>query len=325
MRQGSDCTGPHAPVPAIVTVALNPCIDVSTSVDHIVADRKLRCTQPHYEPGGGGINVARAIGRLGGEALAIYPAGGAAGELLRSLLDGERLGQRPLPIGAWTRENINVLEEATGRQFRLVFPGPALEPRDWETCLSEIDSLRPRPAWVVASGSLPPGVPVDFYARLARWAKESNARLVVDASGAALEAALNEGVFLAKPSLREFLELAGLADADEGSLLTEARKRVFAGACEILVLSLGVAGVLWVAREGAERVTPPTVPAKSTVGAGDTLLAGIVLALHRGSPLPDAVRFGVAAAAATVMKPGTELCERDDAERLFERMASVAV
>jgi 6-phosphofructokinase 2 len=314
-----------SPSPPIVTLTLNPCIDVSTSVDHIVADRKLRCGQPRYEPGGGGINVARAIGRLGGEALAIYPAGGAAGDLLRSLLDREPLAQRPLSIAAWTRENVNVLEEATGRQFRLVFPGPSLESRDWEACLAAIESLAPLPEWIVASGSLPPGVPIDFYARLARWAKESNVRLAVDASGAALEAALNEGVFLAKPSLREFQELAGLTDADEGRLLIEARKQVLAGACEILVLSLGVAGVLWVAREGAERVTPPTVPAKSTVGAGDSLLAGVVLALHRGLPLPDAVRFGVAAAAATVMKPGTELCEREDAERLFEQMASVAV
>jgi 6-phosphofructokinase 2 len=316
---------PLASAPAIVTLTVNPSIDVSTRVGHVVADRKLRCSAAHYEPGGGGINVARAVRRLGGEALAIYTAGGSAGDLLRLLLEREGLPQRSVAIPTWTRENINVLEEATGRQFRLVFPGPTLEPRDWEACLAEIDALRPRPAWVVASGSLPPGVPADFYARLARWATLRDARLVLDASGPPLEAALRQGVFLAKPSLREFQDLVGLADADEGSLQREARRRIEAGACEVLVLSLGAAGVLWVTRERAERVIPPTVTVRSTVGAGDTLLAGIVLALQRGSALPDAVRFGVAAAAATVMRPGTELCGREDAERLFEQMAPVAV
>jgi 6-phosphofructokinase 2 len=309
----------------IVTLTLNPAIDESTSVDHVVADRKLRCRAPRLEPGGGGINVSRAIRRLGGDSLAIYVAGGPAGNLLYSLLDKEGISQRPLEIETWTRENLNIYEESSGRQFRFVFPGPALSDEDWSRCLKEIESLHPPPAFIVASGSLPPGVPDDFYARLARWARRAGTRMVLDASGPALARALEEGVFLVKPSLREFQALSGLADAEESHLRWEAAKLIAGGRCEGLVLSLGNAGILLVTPREAERIFPPTVPVQSSVGAGDTLLAGIVLRLRMGRPLAEAARFGVAAAAAAVMRPGTELCRREDAERLYEQMLPVAV
>jgi 6-phosphofructokinase 2 len=309
----------------IVTLTLNPAIDESTSVDHVVADRKLRCRAPRLEPGGGGINVSRAIRRLGGDSLAIYVAGGPAGNLLYSLLDKEGISQRPLEIETWTRENLNIYEESSGRQFRFVFPGPALSDEDWSRCLKEIESLHPPPAFIVASGSLPPGVPDDFYARLARWARRAGTRMVLDASGSALARALEEGVFLVKPSLREFQALSGVADAEESHLRWEAAKLIAGGRCEGLVLSLGNAGILLVTPREAERIFPPTVPVQSSVGAGDTLLAGIVLRLRMGRPLAEAARFGVAAAAAAVMRPGTELCRREDAERLYEQMLPVAV
>jgi 6-phosphofructokinase 2 len=315
---------PEGGAPPIVTLTINPCIDESASVERVVADQKLRCGPPRYEPGGGGINVARAIRKLGGEALAIYPAGGAAGDLLRSLLDQEGVALRPLPIESWTRENFNVLEESTGRQFRFVLPGPALAPRDWEACLEAIEALRPFPAYIVASGSLPPGVPTDFYARVARLARRRGARCVLDAAGEAAGRALDEGVFLVKPSLREFQALTGLADAEESHLVSEASQWIAGGRCEAVVLSLGAAGVLLVTAETCERLLSPTVPVRSTVGAGDSMLAGIVLRLQQGHPMRDALRFGVAAGAATVMNPGTELCHRADAERLYEQMAPAA-
>ena len=162
-------------VPAIVTLTVNPCIDESAAVDQIVPDRKLRCGPPRYEPGGGGINVARAIRKLGGEALAIYPAGGAAGELLRALLTQEGVAQRPLSISGWTRENFNVREETTGRQLRFVLPGPELSAADRERVFDAVARLDPFPAYLVASGSLPPGVPPDFLARVARLVRERGA------------------------------------------------------------------------------------------------------------------------------------------------------
>jgi len=317
-------TRPRPSISPIVTLTLNPCIDESASVDQVVPDRKLRCGAPTYEPGGGGINVARAIRRLGGDALAVFPSGGAAGQLLRALLSAEGVPQRPIPIAGWTRESFNVYETSTGRQFRFVLPGPELTAAEQEACFAELSALRPFPAYVVASGSLPPGVPPDVLARVARLARERRSRLCLDTSGDAARSALEEGVFLFKPSLREFQHLTGLADAEESHLVAECRRWIEAGRCEVVVLSLGAAGVLFVADGCAERLPSPTVPVRSTVGAGDSMLAGIVHSLQRGRPLDEAVRFGIAAGAATVMNPGTELCHREDAERLFARMAAAA-
>ena len=308
-------------VPPIVTLTVNPCIDESVTVDQIVPDRKLRCGPPCYEPGGGGINVARAIRRLGGEALAIYPAGGAAGDLLRALLAAEGIPQRPLPITGWTRENFNVWEETTGHQFRFVLPGPELVASEQETCFAELELLNPFPRYLVASGSLPPGVPSDFYARVARLTRERGGRFVLDTSGEAARAALQAGVFLVKPSLREFQHLTGLADAEEPHLVSESKRWIEAGRSQVVVLSLGAAGVLGVSAKSVERLPSPTVPVRSTVGAGDSMLAGIVLRLQQGLPLCEALRFGVAAGAAAVMNPGTELCHRADAERLCGTVA----
>ena len=320
---GADRTYSLRAVPRIVTLTINPCIDQSAAVEQVVPDRKLRCGPPRYEPGGGGINVARAVRKLGGEALAIYPAGGAAGELLRSLLAEEGVAQRPLPIAGWTRENFNAREETTGHQFRFVLPGPRLTRPEWEALLEEVATLRPFPAYLVASGSLPPGVPADFLARLARRTRERGGRLALDSSGEAATRALDEGVFLVKPSLREFQHLTGLSDAEESHLVSEAKRWIETGRCEIVVLSLGAAGVLCVTAETSERLLSPTVPVRSTVGAGDSMLAGIVLRLQQGRPLSEALRFGVAAGAATVMNPGTQLCHRMDAERLYKQMAAL--
>jgi 6-phosphofructokinase 2 len=312
------------PARLIVTLTVNPSIDESASVDQVVADRKLRCGTPHYEPGGGGINVARALHRLGGQTLAIYAAGGSAGDLVRSLLAREGVPQTCLPIGSWTRENLNVLEESTGRQFRFVFSGGPLTECEWKSLLEAIDAVRPVPSYLVASGSLPPGVPTDFYARVAQRARRLGSRCVLDTSGEPAAAALRDGVFLFKPSLSEFQHLTGLADAEEPHLVEQASRLVRAGACEILLLSLGAAGALLVTPQVIRRLVSPTVPVRSTVGAGDAMLAGTILRLQQGHPVEDAVRFGLAAAAATVMNPGTELCHREDVERLYGQTAPVA-
>ena len=309
---------------SIVTITLNPCIDESSSVDRLISDRKLRCASPRFEPGGGGINVARAVRRLGGEALAIYPAGGSAGNLLRVLLEAEGVPQLPIPIAGWTRENFNVREESAGHQYRFVLPGPPLSVDEQESCFDAVSEREPFPSYLVASGSLPPGMPPAFLARLARTTRQRGGRFVLDASGPAAEHALEEGVFLFKPSLREFLDLTRTVGADDAELADAAMRLIRLGRCEAVVLSLGAAGALVVTRSLQERVAAPTVPVRSTVGAGDAMLAEIVLSLQRGRPMREAVRFGVAAGTATVTRPGTELCELADVEPLFGRMAETA-
>jgi len=305
-------------------MTLNPAIDKSSSVDHVVAERKLYCSPPRFEPGGGGVNVSRAIKKLGGESLLLYPAGGLTGKRLQELLDEEGLNHRPFSIEGVNRESLVVLEKSTGRQYRFGMPGPELKEQEWEQFLRALSALDPAPEYLVASGSLPPGVLADFYGQVARIGKERGAKVVTDVSGEAMKKALREGVHLIKPNVREFRELVGEEIKDESQIKAEARKMVKSGLCEVLVISLGAAGALLVSEEVTERILPPTVPIVSKVGAGDSMVAGIVLSLARGNPLRESVLFGVAAGSAAVMTPGTELCRREDTERLYERMVSVA-
>jgi len=302
----------------IVTVILNPAIDKSSSVDHVVAEQKLYCKPPRFEPGGGGVNVCRAVKKLGGKSLLLYPAGGLTGKRLQELLDEEGLDHRPFPIVGMIRESLVILEESTGQQFRFGMPGPKLKKNEWKSFLQKLADIDSSPDYVVASGSLPPGAPPDFYAQVARIGKKKGTKTIVDVSGKALKEALEEGVFLIKPNVREFRELVGKDIKEESQIKAEAQKMVKSGRCEVLVISLGAAGALAVSEEFAEHILSPTVPIVSKVGAGDSMVAGIVLSLARGKPLRESVLFGVAAGSAAVMTPGTELCRREDAERLYE-------
>ena len=307
---------------AILTLTMNPALDVATSVAYVLPEQKLRCDEPRREPGGGGINVARAVRRLGGDALAWFPAGGAPGELLQALLRAEGVRQLVVPTRGATRENLNVVERASGRQFRFCMPGAALGAADWGVFLADDAMPGPAPDYLVVSGSLPPGVPVDFYARLAARARARGSRVVLDSSGEPLARAVEAGVYLLKPSLREFRALTGATSEDERALVALAvdvvtRRR----GCDELVLARGAAGALWVTAEAKARLAAPAVPVQSTVGAGDSMVAAIVHALAEGRPLGEAVRSGVAAGAAAVLNPGTELCHRADVERLAAQVA----
>jgi len=215
-----------------------------------------------------------------------------------------------------------ILEEATGRQFLFSMPGPPMYETEWEQCLNEILSLDPKPDYIVASGSLPPGIPKDFYALLAQRAKNIHSRLILDTSGEELRLAIEPGAYLLKPNMHELRELVGKEIKDESQQKAVAMKIVESGQSEAMAVSLGAAGALLVTKEGYEHLRAPTVPIKSKVGAGDSMVAGIVLSLAEGKSLRDAIRFGVAAGSAAVMTPGTELCRREDTERLYEKMVS---
>lgn len=304
----------------IATLTINPAIDKSSAVAQVVAEWKLRCDPPVYEPGGGGVNVSRAIRKLGGDSMALYTAGGLSGMMLRDLLESEGLCHRAISITGFTRENFIVREKSTGQQYRFGMPGPMLAEAGWRRCLEEIANLPSRFDYLVARGSLPPGVPPDFYGQLARLAKKRNVRLILDTSGEALRLAVEEGVFLIKPNLREFAELTGQEMVDESQQKQLARELAATAGSELVVISLGAAGVLVATAGGTERVRAPLVPIISKVGAGDSTVAGMVLALAQGKSWREAVRFGVAAGAAAVMTPGTELCRREDAERLYDQI-----
>jgi 6-phosphofructokinase 2 len=304
----------------IVTLTMNPALDIATATDRVVPAHKLRCEAPRYDAGGGGINVARAVHALGGEAVAIFPAGGAAGEMIRHLLEQEGVTHHPIAIAGFTRESLAVDERQTGKQYRFILPGPEISQRDQERCLDELSLLAPKADFIVASGSLPLGVSDDFYARVAELAKKLGKRLILDTSGPALKTA-GGGIYLLKPSLRELEDLSGREIRSEGDQQRAARQIIEQGRSEIVVVSLGAEGALVATADGCERFAAIPVEASSTVGAGDSMLAGIVLGMSRGLPLHEAVRFGMAAGAAALFGAGTQLCRRADVERLYQSMS----
>lgn len=304
----------------IVTITMNPAIDKSTSVKHVSAERKLYCEAPKFEPGGGGVNVSRAIKKLGGNSLVLYSAGGLTGQRLTELLQDEQLNHKSFLIEGMTRENLIVLDETTTQQFRFGMPGATLKDKEWQQILDEILTLTPAPDFIVASGSLPPGVPVDFYARIARLAKEINSKVIVDSSGESLQLALEENIFLIKPNIREFRELFNEEIKIESQIINAAQDLIKSGKCEVIVVSLGSAGAIVASKEGVEHIIPPTVPIISKVGAGDSMVAGMVLKFAQGESIKESVRFGIAAGSAAVMTPGSELCRKEDTERLYYEM-----
>ena len=306
---------------SIVSLTINPAIDASCSVETVFPDHKLRCGPVCHEPGGGGVNVSRAIRNLGGDSTVFYLAGGPSGQMLGLLLDREGLKHEAVSIEDWTRENFTVTERTSGQQYRFVTPGPDLRAEEWKSCLGKIGSLDPMPDFVVASGSLPPGAPTDFYGQLAKVVCGKHRRFILDTSGTALaEGLLSSSVYLVKPSMRELRALVGRELVNEKEQEEAAMEIVKNGHAQIVVVSMGAAGALLVTAKGCERIPSPAVPVKSRVGAGDSMVAGIVLGLARDMPVRDVVGFGIASGAAAVMMPGTQLCRHEDAERLFAQM-----
>ena len=304
----------------IVTLTMNPAIDLSTSVERVVAEHKLRCSPAVRDAGGGGINVARVATRLGADVKALYPRGGETGALLRRLIDKEGIASLSVHVAGDTREDITVVEEATGEQFRFVFPGPELSEAEWRKCLAAIAALKGSPAFFVASGSLPPGVPDDFYAEAAKCAKLCGARVIVDTSGPALSQALEEGVFLIKPNLRELRQMTAEPLDDQAGCIDAARRLVEAGRTEIVALSLGHDGALFVTRDAAWRAPALEVELVSAVGAGDSFVGGLTWSLSAGHGLEQAFRYAVAAGSAALLTPGTELSRAEDVHRLYDRV-----
>lgn len=309
----------------IATLTFNPALDLFTTTERVVDTHKLRCGLAQRHPGGGGINVARVLHRLGADCVAVYPAGGPSGALLRELLDAEQVRSHCVTIAGETRESFSVHELASGRDWRFVLPGPELSPAEWQACWDAMQALATGTGWLVASGSLPPGAPADCHARLARLARERQWRLVVDASGPALAAALAAGVYLAKPSLRELRELSGRPLLAPGDWLAAARELVRDGRAEIVAVSLGARGALLATREGAFRAEGLAVHVASTIGAGDSFTAGLLWALDAGEPVDEALRYAVAAGSAALLTPGTALCQPADVRRLRSRVVVTAL
>jgi 6-phosphofructokinase 2 len=305
---------------SIATLTLNPTIDVAYEVDHVFHTRKMRTKSEYYEPGGGGINVARVFVRLGGNARSYYLSGGATGHALDGLLDLHQIVRNRIPIKGHTRVAAAVLERESGKEYRFVPPGPFIEPGEWQQCLKQLEDAQCD--YMVASGSLPPGVPDDFYGHLVALMARRNIPVVLDSSGPGLRGGLAEGgVFLVKPSIGELRQLTGRDLLDPDSVARAAMEIVDKGQAAHVAVTMGHEGALLASAGGQLHLPAVEIEAKSAVGAGDSFLSAMVFAISLGWDISDAFRFGIAAGAAAVMSPGHDLARPDDIRQLYERVA----
>lgn len=309
----------------ILCLTMNPSVDLATDTEQVVPTHKLRCGPTLHDAGGGGVNVARVLTRLGGRCLSLCPQGGPTGHWLEQRMRAEGLDVRFLAIGEETRVSFTVHETRSGSEFRFVMPGPTLTEPEWLAALSMVDTLDPFPAWVVASGSLPPGVPVDFYAQLARRVRARGGRLVLDTSGAPLKAALEAGVYMVKPNLRELSDLCGRPLEDASAWHAAARVLVQQGKAEVVALTLGHLGATLMTADEAWTTPALPVTVSSAVGAGDSFVGGMVWALQQGKALKEAFTWGVASGTAALVSVGTGLCQPADVHRLQPLVQPCAV
>jgi 6-phosphofructokinase 2 len=308
----------------ILTITLNPALDVLTTIDKVSDTHKMRCGAVLKHPGGGGVNVARVLHRLGANYTAMYFAGGVTGEQHHKLMNTEKVRCHVMPIAEETRESFTAHETSSGHDFRFVLPGPKVSVAEYEACFDYVAQHLPKKLLVI-SGGLAPGIPNNFYARLTALAKQHGVRVVLDANGPALSEALKVGVYLFKPSLRELRDLTGQDLPDQHSQVAAAQQLIDSGQAEVVALSLGADGAMVIS--STEHWLAPSihVQVQTTVGAGDSFVAGMVWSLGQGDTLLKAFQYGMAAGAAALLSPGTSLSQAADVHHLLPRVVVQAI
>ena len=300
----------------IVTVTLNPALDLTTSVECLVSGVKLRCRTPRVDAGGGGVNVSRAIAKLGDDSLAFVALGGPTGETLRRILVTEGIKHECFETIGETRQSLVVHEDASGEQYRFVLPGPCWSAAKFEALIDRLGRLIEPGQCVVVSGSMPPGVRDDAAVRIVRLAENLNACAVADISGPALAALAQSAPNRSLTLIMNENVATGMAGKtlDVRRATEFCRQLVGKGAAETAIVTLGDNGAV-AAREGeAWHVSPPPVDVVSKVGAGDSFAAGLVIGLNKNWPFSRALTYAMASATSAVTTPATELCTMEGTE-----------
>jgi 6-phosphofructokinase 2 len=306
----------------ILTITLNPAVDLATHVAQVIAGPKLRCATPRFDPGGGGVNVARAVGKLGGSARALIAVGGAMGDRLLDLLSAENIPTLPVPVSGETRQSFAVTDDSNGAQFRFSVPGHPLTLADADNLLAAITQQTPKDGFVVISGSPAPGLPFDFQSQIIAALTPKGARILVDTSGAALAELIanpKDPLHLLRVDQSEAAEAAAHPMNTVADSLAFATDLVSRGVAKTVVTGRGAEGSVLVSGDQRFFCHAPVVKVRSKIGAGDAFVGAMTLALARGDPPERALRWGVAAASATVSTEATALCDRDAAQMCFDQ------
>lgn len=314
---------PQAP---ILTLTLNPALDMATEVSAIIAGQKLRCSDPALDPGGGGLNVSRAIKALGGDSLALVALGGLTGDRLAGLIRAEDVTFLSILGPGETRQSLTVTDASTGQQFRFMLPGPVWTETERARVFTLLRATARPGGFSVISGSQPPGVPADFPAQLA--AAMEGSRIVLDTSGGPLHQAVAHpiaGLDILRMDGEEGESLAGGPLHSREDTADFAQSLARRGVAKRVIIARGAEGN--VMATATDRIFAPAakVTVKSTVGAGDSFVAAFILTLARGQSDAAALTRASAAAAAAVMTEATQLCRPEDVDRLSAQCAAVQV
>lgn len=303
----------------IATVTLNPSLDETVTVEELVIDETNRWTSLRKDPGGKGINVSRVVHELGGETIAYGFVGGIDGETLKHLLRQQKVPFDFTPIREEIRTNFIITDLKTRSQTRIDAPGPYIYSDEMDSLMNKLMNINPKPDFMVFAGSVPPGIPDNIYQQLIELAKNRGIKTVLDSDGKWLKEGIKGRPTIIKPNLHEAEELLEMELRNEAKIAQAAR--ILTGQdIEIVVISRGKDGLIVATDKKILKAVPPRVEIRSTVGAGDSAVAGLVLKLSQGYEIEEACRWAAAAGTAATLTPGTELCHREDVERLVPQV-----
>lgn len=312
------------PKPDVLTVTLNPAVDLVTSTEQVQANHKLRCGNAIEHPGGGGVNVARVLHRFGANVLALYPFGGVTGKWHKRLMEKEGVGCLGVEISDETRESFSVHEISTSRDFRFILPGPLINQKELAELRHIFITNLPN-KYTVISGGLAPGVPLEFYQDLIHLSKENGLKVVLDSNGPGLNFALAQGVYLFKPSLSELCSLSPTPLAGKDEYIKFCQQLINENKSEVIALSLAEQGAILVTRNKVWYAPSLAVDVKTTVGAGDSFVGAMIWSLIQNHSLKTAFAFGMAGGAAALLNSGTSLCHVEDVKRLVTKVDLIEV
>jgi len=303
----------------IATVTLNPSLDRTVTVEELVMDEANRWTSLRRDPGGKGINVSRVIHELGGKTVAHGFIGGIDGETLKHLLQQQGVPFDFTPIKGEIRSNFIIADLATHHQTRIDAPGPHIMRHELQKLVQKVKHISPKPDFLVFAGSVPPEVPDDIYRQLVEAARNNGIKTVLDSDNKWLKEGIKAKPNVIKPNVHEAEELLGKRLRSEAAIVKALKALVDSG-IEVAIVSRGKEGLIAACGERILKAIPPQVEVRSTVGAGDSTIAGLVLKLNEGLDIEEACRWAVAAGTAATLTPGTELCRREDVERLLHKV-----
>ncbi|MBM3118072.1 MAG: 1-phosphofructokinase [Chloroflexi bacterium] len=303
----------------IATVTLNPSLDKTVTVDELVIDETNRWTSLRRDPGGKGINVSRVVHELGGETIAYGLIGGIDGKTFKHLLRQQGVPFDLTSIREDVRTNFIITDLKTRRQTRIDAPGPHISRHELDNLINRIANIKPKPDFIVFAGSVPPGIPDDIYRRLIEAAKNNGIKTALDSDEKWLKEGIKAKPNVIKPNVHEAEELLETELANEEAIVRAAKTLVNQG-IEVVAISRGKDGLIVATGENVLKAVPPQVEIHSTVGAGDSTVAGLVLKLSQGYGIKEACRWAAAAGTAATLTPGTELCRREDVEKLLPQV-----